>query len=159
MSLWTAIIHSANTETGTSAYNEVAVSTVASLSGYTSYNLGVTAVHEEPEGAAPIIFASGALQSSRIARRTYSLRSYPFTYSSERHIATNDLIVLLQSAYLWLELNIVSQDITYNVGVSEAYHSTDNVIPVTIQSFSVEHNDDTGSKVVNIQFKHRFYNV
>jgi len=159
MSTWTAIVHSANVETGTSPYNEVAVSTVAALAGYDAYYLGVTAVHEAPEGAAAIMYASGALQSSRIARRTYNLRSYPYTYQTERHIGTNDLISLLQAPYLWLELNIASQDATYNVGVSEAYHSADYVIPVTIDSFNVEHNDDVGNKVVTINFKHRFYNV
>lgn len=155
---WTAIIHAANAESGTSPYNEIALSTVSALTGYNYKSFSVTAVHETPEGSGGLVYASGAIQQSRIARRTYALRTEPYDFATERTIGTTDLYYLLQMPYLWVELNTTAQDSSVNVGTTSAYHTADYVIPVTIDGFNVEHLDESGKKVVTVNLKHRFYN-
>ena len=158
MSLWTAKIHCANVETGTSPYNEVALSTVTALSGYYTVELGVTAVHETPLGEPGIMYANGGLQQSRIARRSYELASYPYEFDTQRSTVTTEVYKLMQFAYLWVELNVSAQDPASNVGNTAPYHTTDYVIPVTLDGFSIEHNDDLGTKIIKLSLKHRFYN-
>jgi hypothetical protein len=156
---WTAVFHYADVEYGTSAYNETALTNVSALTGYDWYELTILAVHEVPEGQSAIMYADGSLQSSRIARRTYTLKSAAKTYVTYRHVATNAMITLMQKPYLWVELNTRSQDGTTNVGATSEYHTTNYVIPVTIDTISVEEDDTNGQKYITINLKHRFYNT
>ena len=157
MSSWTAKIHITTADL-TSVANEYTKSSVEALTGHQVISLGITAVHETPEGASAIMYASGGLQSSRIARRVYNLESEPFDFTTERTIGTTTMYQLMQAPYLWLEINTVAQNPSVNVGNTDAYHTTDYVIPVTLDSFNLEHKDDVGKKALSITLKHRYYN-
>lgn len=155
---WTAKIHWADEEYGTSAYNETALTNVTALAGYDTYSLEITAVDASVEGASPVQYANGALQSARLGRWTYSLKSAPVSFATGRYMASTNLMVLRQKPYLWVELNTYSQDSGSNVGnTSTAYHTADYVIPVTIDTISVEHDHEHGQKFYTIELKHRFF--
>lgn len=158
--IWTAKIHYADVEYGTAAYNEVAKSSVTALTGYDHVDWSILAVDEQPEGQSAIMYADGSLQPSRIARRTYTITAQPESFGvSGRVYVASSTIVIMQKPYLWLELNTLAQNGTYNVGATDAYHSADYVIPVTLDSLNVEHNHEAGTKTVTFNFKHRFYNT
>ncbi len=157
MSYFTGKIHITTADLGTVA-NEYTKSSVQALAGFQTVTLALTAVHETPEGAPSIQYAGGSVQSSRIARRTYILETEPFSFASERTIGTTTLYQLMQAPYLWLEVNTYAQNPTVNVGNTDQYHSSDYVIPVTIDGFNLEHKDDSGQKRVTITLKHRYYN-
>ena len=155
---WTVKIHYADVEVGTSEYNEVAKTTVAALTGYDHLDYTVLSVDEQPEGEPAVQFANGSLQPSRIARRTYTIKTTPLDFASQRVYAASDTIIIMQKPYLWLELNTRSQNGTYNVGATDSYHTANYVIPVTIDGVTVEHDHEHGQKFVTFSFKHRFYN-
>ena len=157
MSYFTGKIHITTADLGTVA-NEYTKSSVQALTGFQTITLPLTAVHETPEGAPAIQYAGGSLQSSRIARRTYVLESEPFAFSNERTIGTTTMYQLMQAPFLWLEINVYSQNTSVNVGATDPYHSADYVIPVTMDGVNLEHKDDSGQKRVTITLKHRYYN-
>ena len=158
MSYFTGLIYITTQDQSTPA-NEYTRASVLALTGIQTITLALVAVHETPEGAPPILYAGGGLQSSRIARRTYNLETEPFKFSTERTKGTTTMYQLMQAPYLWLEINNYAQNPSTNVGNTDAYHTTDYVIPVTLDSFNLEHKDDSGQKALSITLKHRYYNL
>lgn len=154
---WTAKIHWADEEYGTSAYNETALTNVTALAGYDHDTYSVIAVDEGVEGAGAIQYANGSLQSSRLARRTYSIKSDAWDFNTFGR-PTNTLLPLMQKAYLWIEVNTYAQNSSFNVGdTPDNYHTANYVIPVTIDTVSVEHDHDNGIKTYTLELKHRFF--
>jgi hypothetical protein len=157
MSYFTGKVHITTADLSTVA-NEYTKASVEALAGHQVITLALTAVHETPEGAAGIQYASGAIQSSRIARRTYLLETEPFTFLSQRTKGTTEMYQMMQAPFLWLEINTLAQDANVNVGNTDPYHTASYVIPVTLDGFNLEHLDDSGQKRVSLTFKHRYYN-
>lgn len=157
MSYFTAKIYITTADLSPAA-NEYLKTSVEALAGFDTVTLALTAVHETPEGASAVMYASGALQSSRIARRSYNLETEAFRFLDQRTKGTTEMYKMMQARYLWLEVNTTAQDANINVGNTDPYHSTGYVIPVTLDAFTLEHLDDSGQKRLSLTLKHRYYN-
>lgn len=155
---WEAKVHVANVDASSTAYDEVLVTTVAALSGYQQYVLGVYSVDEQldlEQGA--VLFADGSLQQSRQIRYSYTLNLVPQHFSTGRDIITTELKYLLEAPHLWLELRTYTQNNSHNVGDTDTvYHTANYCIPVVIDSIDPQHIHDSGYKGLTINFKRKY---
>lgn len=150
---WQVIIHYADVEAGTSQYSEVAVSTVAALSGYGSVTLDVTHIDEHPIIGNATKYARGSYRASRNVRYGYELKLYPKSYLN-RSVPVNTVAALARKKFLWMEVNTSSQDSAINAGDTSNYHTTDYCLPVTIDAYELS--DSNGYKYGTLSLFHRF---
>lgn len=154
---WTVIVHAASEDLATTPYNEATVTDVAALGAYVAYPWVVLAIDEQVNmEESSLEYADGSMQQSRTLRFSYDVEIVPVSYASDRDKFTTQLAYILQAKHLWLELNTLSQDGTYNVGTTDQYHATDKCIPVSIDSISPGHDHNSGSKTLKISFKRKF---
>lgn len=150
---WQLIIYAANADSGAgTAYDDVALTTIAGYSGYTSTAIYVI----KPEAHWLMEFAgigdvSGATFGKTTRRRAFNVESYPFTYKDG---GTQDLDnidtlanIINGKPYIWARI----------LGGTRKWPNTTNTAhPVNITNWSESVNTTAGTRRLNLTLEHRY---
>lgn len=153
LSDWQLIIYAANADTGAgTAYNDVALSTIAGYSGYTT--TAITIVKPEATWAfefSSIADLSGATFGKASRRRAFNVESYPFRYNDG---GTQDLDnidtlanVINGKPYIWARI----------LGGTRKWPNTTNTAhPVNITNWAESLNTGAGTRRLQLTLEHRY---
>lgn len=153
---WIVRIHYADEPPTTATpYSETSIASISLLAGYGYVDWSVSSVSETPVTSGSKQNADGSLKPARIARYEYTLRTMPSHYSQRAERIYSPAFIA-KKKHIWLELNTVGQNANRNVGDTDTYHSTDYVIPATLDDYSVESNFEFGTKTGVFYFKRKW---
>ena len=150
---WQLIIYAANQDSGAStAYNDVALSTIAGYSGYTTTAIYI--IKPEPNWInefAGITDVSGATFGKTTRRRAFNVESYPFRFDAGGTQDLDDIDTLSNvidgKPYVWARV----------LAGSRTYPGTTNTAhPVNITSWGETLNTQAGTRKLNLTIEHRY---
>lgn len=158
MSSYKMTVHKASEDTSIYAYDEVAISSIATFDGYANCDVEILEANETftPEGE-QIEFLGGEKSSNNEFRRDYPVVILRATYRASDWDYSNIKAFIksyLTSEFLWLSF----ADWMTVTEIAEHYHSTDKAIPVVVKDWKITGNKKEGTKVLNVDFEHRWKN-
>ena len=147
MALWTQILlHGANSKTNSDVYSQVALTTVAALTGYALVTLNVMKVrpYATYEGSTEDGVGGVKVETSSTQRTTYSIELERFDFNNSTDTATyNTLAGVLRKKYLFLS----------GVDYPKALNSTSCVTDVVRTGYETE--DEPGYLTVTMELQKR----
>ncbi len=158
MSNYKITLHKATSDTSTSAYDEILISSIATFPGYANQDAEIRIAGEDfiAEGE-QIKFLGGEKSSNNFFRREYGVIFLKATYGASSWDWSNVKALIksyLTSEFLWIDF--ASWQTQTNI--AEHYHDSDKAIPVVVKEWSVAGNEKQGTKTLNVSFEHRWRN-
>ena len=148
---WKVDFYKATTDPATSAYDTLALATIAGYSGYATATMYITSSGQDWEFGTNIFEAAGgALLNRPRVRKVWSLQSQPYTFVGGTDPDLDDLDTIkgvLAGSALWMRVTAGSR--TYPSTASTAH-------PIIITGWSTQRNDDAGTRRVTITAQHKY---